>query len=123
MIKDYASDLPMASADVTVAWAMAHRDTARRLVAALDRAVAWFYDAKNGAEAVDILVEVSHADRAQVVESYDFTQEISMYAKDNGVSRTDLQHLIDAMKSIGDLEGASITPEALVIAELTPLTP
>jgi len=123
MIKDYASDLPMAAADVTVAWGTAHRDTAKRLVAALDQSAAWFYDDKNREEAIKILLDVSHAERAQIVQSYDFTREIAMFARDNRISRTDLQHLIDSMKAIGDLQGATITPEELVVTDLTPLTP
>jgi hypothetical protein len=31
--------------------------------------------------------------------------------------------LIDAMKSIGDLQGVTVTPDQLVIADLTPLAP
>jgi NitT/TauT family transport system substrate-binding protein len=123
MIKDYAADLPMASADSTVAWANAHRDLAKGLIAALDKSIAWFDDDKNKDEAIDILLKVSHADRDQVAESYDFTRKIGMYDTNNAISRTDLQHLIDAMKSIGDLQGVSVTPDQLVIADLTPLAP
>jgi NitT/TauT family transport system substrate-binding protein len=122
MIKDYAADLPMAAADVTTAWGGAHQATAKAMVAALDKSVAWFYDPKNREEAIDILVNISHADRGQVEKTYDFTNEIAMYSKDDTVSRTDLQHLIDAMHSVGDLQGASVTPDQLVIKGLTPLT-
>ena len=44
-----------------------------------------------------------------------------MYVKDDAISRTDLQHLIDAMKSIGDLQGVTVTPDELVMGDLTPL--
>ena len=122
MIKDFAADLPMASADVGVAWAAAHREITRGFVTAIDRSIAWFYNERNREEAIDILVDVSHADRGQVAQTYDFTQKIGMYERDEGVSRTDLQHLIDGMKSVGDLEGVTVTPEQLVITEFTPLT-
>ena len=122
-IKDYAADLPMASADSTVAWANAHRDLAKGLIAALDQSIAWFDDDKNKDEAIDILLKLSHADRDQVAQSYDFTRKIGMYDTNNAISRTDLQHLIDAMKSIGDLQGVTVTPDQLVIADLTPLAP
>jgi ABC-type nitrate/sulfonate/bicarbonate transport system substrate-binding protein len=123
MIMDYAKDLPMGSTDVSIAWAKAHPDAARHLVAVLDRSIAWFYEDKNRDEAIDILVKVSHANRAEIAESYDFIRRIGMYEKSHGVSRTQLQHLIDAMKSIGDLKDATVTPEQLVIAGLTELTP
>ncbi|HEY3919566.1 MAG TPA: ABC transporter substrate-binding protein [Stellaceae bacterium] len=122
MIKDYAADLPMASADVMVGWAKAHEGEAKAVVAAVDKSVAWFYDDKNRDEAIQILVDASHADRAQVAQTYDFTRQIAMYSKDNAISRSDLQHLIDAMKSIGDLQGVTVTPDQLVIKGLTPMT-
>ncbi|MGH7087287.1 MAG: ABC transporter substrate-binding protein [Stellaceae bacterium] len=123
LIKDYAKDIPMGSADVSIAWADAHRDAAKELVKVLDQSIAWFYDEKNRDKAIDILTKLSHADRNQVAESYDFVHKIGMYEKGEGVSRTNLQHLIDAMKSIGDLKGTPVKPEQLVIAGLTPLTP
>lgn len=122
-IKDYAGDLPFASADATDAWIEAHADTARKLIRLLDRSIAWFYDEKNRDEAVNILVAVSHADRALVAQSYDVIQKIGMYPKSSAVSRAGLQHLIDAMKSIGDLQGVAIGPSQLVDAKLTPLAP
>jgi len=123
MIKDYAGDLPMASADAMVDWAAAHRDTVKRLVHVLDQSIAWFNDDKNRAEAIDILLKVSHADRDQVAQTYDFTRNIGMYDPSDAISRADLQHLIDGMRSIGDLQGVTVTPDQLVIAGLTPLTP
>ncbi len=122
MIMDYAKDLPMGSADVSLAWAKAHPDAARHLVTALDQSIAWFYDDKNRGEAIDILVKASHSDRAEIEESYDFIRKIGMYERSSGVSRTQLQHLIDAMKSIGDLQGTPVTPDQLVIAGLTQIT-
>jgi len=62
---------------------------------------------------------VSKADPAQVTQSYDLARQIDMYAKESSVSRTDLQHLIDAMKSVGDLEGVTINADQLVISGLT----
>ena len=122
MIKEYAGDLPMASADVMVPWAKAHEDVAKRLVASLDKAAAYFYDDSKRDSSIQILVDVSRADPAQVAQSYDLARKIDMYARESSVSRTDLQHLIDAMKSIGDLEGVSITADQLVIPGLTQLT-
>ena len=62
MIMDYAKDLPMGSADVSIAWAKAHPDAAKSLVAVLDKSIAWFYDDRNRDEAIDILVKASHAE-------------------------------------------------------------
>jgi NitT/TauT family transport system substrate-binding protein len=122
MIKEYAGDLPMASADVMVPWAKAHEDIAKRLVAVIDQAAAYFYDDSKRSSSIQILIDVSKADPAQVAQSYDLARKIDMYSKESSVSRTDLQHLIDAMKSIGDLEGVAITADQLVIPGLTQLT-
>jgi NitT/TauT family transport system substrate-binding protein len=122
MIKEYAGDLPMASADVMVPWAKEHEAVAKRLVAALDQAAVYFYDDSKRDSSIQILIDVSKADPAQVAQSYDLARKIDMYAKESSVSRTDLQHLIDAMKSIGDLEGVAIDAGQLVIPGLTQLT-
>lgn len=122
-IKDYAGDLPFASADATDAWIDAHRDLAKRFVQVLDESIAWFYDEKNREQAIDILVKASHADRALVAQSYDVIHQIGMFPRSDASSRAGLQHLIDAMKSIGDLQGASVTPSQLVNPALAPLAP
>ncbi|HEY2527081.1 MAG TPA: ABC transporter substrate-binding protein [Xanthobacteraceae bacterium] len=122
-IKDYAGDLPFASADATDAWIDSHRDTAKKLIHVLDQSIAWFYDERNRDEAINILVKVSHADRTLVAQSYDVIDKIGMFPKGNAVSHAGLQHLIDAMKSIRDLQGVTITPSQLVNAELTELAP
>jgi NitT/TauT family transport system substrate-binding protein len=119
MIKEYAGDLPMASADVMVPWAKTHEDVAKRLVAVLDQAAAFFYDDSKRDTSIQILVDVSKADPAQVAQSYDLARQIDMYAKESSISRADLQHLIDAMKSVGDLEGVTINADQLVIPGLT----
>jgi NitT/TauT family transport system substrate-binding protein len=121
MIKEYAGDLPMASADVMVPWAKAHEAEARKLVGVLDQAAAFFYDDKNRDATIQILVDASKADPAQVAQTYALSRQIDMYARQSSVSRTDLQHLIDAMKSIGDLEGVNITADQLVMPQLTKL--
>jgi NitT/TauT family transport system substrate-binding protein len=122
MIMDYAKDLPMGSADVSVAWATAHPAAARALVGILDKSIAWFYDDKNRGAAIDILVKASHSNRAEIEQSYDFIRKIGMFERSSGVSRAGLQHLIDAMTAIGDLQGTPVTPDQLVIAGLTRLT-
>ena len=120
MIIDYAKDLPFSGADVRLDWAAKHRDTLKRFLAVLDQSVAWFYADGNRDEAIDILVEASHANRDQVAQSYDFQKKLGYFARTDAISRTGLEHLIQAMKDLGDIEG-KVTPEKLVIKDLTPL--
>ena len=120
MILDYAKDLPFSGADVRLDWAAKHRDTLQRFLAVIDMSVAWFYADGNRDEAIDILVEASHVGREQVAQSYDFQKKLNYFARTNEISRTGLEHLIKAMKDLGDIQG-TVTPEKLVIKDLTPL--
>ncbi len=121
MIADYAGDLPFSGASVSLPWAAKHRDTLTRFRAALDRSIAWFYQDANRDEAIDILTALVHTKRADVAQSYDFLRKIHYYATDDTLPRKGLQHLIDAMKALGDIEG-KITPDRLVIAGFTKIT-
>jgi NitT/TauT family transport system substrate-binding protein len=120
MILDYAKDLPFSGADVRLDWAAKHGDTLKRFLGVLDQSVAWFYADGNREEAIDILAEASHANRDQVAQSYDFQKKLGYFARTNEISRTGLAHLIQAMKDLGDIEG-KVTPEKLVIKDVTPL--
>src|SRR6185437_11765406 len=118
---DYAKDLPFGSADVSLAWAGKHRATMERFRAVLDKAVAWFDDDRHRDEAIDILAATMKSNRDDVAKSYDYLRKIDYFARDDTVSRSRLQNLIDAMKGLGDIKG-TITPDRLVIADLTRMT-
>jgi len=120
MIKDYTEDLPMGAADVSLAWAKAHPETVRQLVAVLDRSIAWFYDDKNRDEAIDILARLMKSDRGEVAQAYDLMRRIDGFERSNTVSRAKLEALIAAMKAMGDIEGTT-PPEKLVLAGVTKL--
>ncbi len=121
MILDYAKDLPFSGTVVRLDWAKQHPETLKRYLGVIDKAVAWFYADAHRDEAIDILVALSHASREQVAQSYDFDRKLGYFARTDAISRTGLQHLIDAMKALGDIQG-TVTPERLVIPGLTPLT-
>ena len=120
-VRDYAGDIPFAGAFTTVAWANAHRQEAKTLIHVLDQSVAWFNEHRNGS--IDILVKVSHAPRELATESYDLERKIEVMPKSDVVSRAGLAHLIAAMRSIGDLQGETVTPSQLVIPGITPAGP
>ncbi len=121
MIKDYTEDLPMGAADVSLAWAQKHRDTAKRLVAVLDRSIAWFDDDNNRDEAIDILQRLMKGDRDEVAQAYDLMRRIDGFERSNKVSRAKLRNLIAAMKAMGDIEGTT-PPERLVLQGVTELS-
>jgi ABC-type nitrate/sulfonate/bicarbonate transport system substrate-binding protein len=120
MIMDYAGDLPFSGTDVSLAYAGAHRDTLVRLLAAVDKSVAWFDDDANRTEAVDIMAREMKSPRDPVERSYDYLRKINYFAPSNEISRQRLQNLIDAMKALGDIK-SDITPDKVVVSSLAHL--
>jgi NitT/TauT family transport system substrate-binding protein len=120
LIMDYAPDLPFSGTDVSLAYAAAHRDTLVKLLAVIDKSVAWFDDPANRTEAVDILMKEMKSARAPVERSYDFLRKINYFAPTNAISRARMQNLINAMKGLGDIK-TDITPDKIVVPGLTRL--
>jgi NitT/TauT family transport system substrate-binding protein len=120
LIMDYAPDLPFSGTDVSLAYAAAHRDTLVKLLAVIDKSVAWFDDPANRTEAIDIMVKEMKSARAPVERSYDFLRKINYFAPTNAISRSRMQNLINAMKSLGDIK-SDITPDKIVVPGLTRL--
>ena len=120
LIMDYAPDLPFSGTDVSLAYAAAHRDTLVKLLAVIDKSVAWFDDPANRAEAVDIMVKEMKSARAPVERSYDFLRKISYFSPTKDISRARMQNLINAMKALGDLK-TDITPDKIVVPGLARL--
>jgi NitT/TauT family transport system substrate-binding protein len=120
MISDYAGDMPFSGTDVSLAYAGQHHETLVRLLAALDKSVAWFNDTSNRAEAVDILVQEMKSPRAPVERSYDFLRKINYFSPNNEISRSRMQNLINAMKGLGDIK-SDITADKIIASGLTHL--
>jgi NitT/TauT family transport system substrate-binding protein len=120
-VRDTAGDIPFAGAFTNVAWANAHREAAKNLIHVLDESIAWFNKHRN--ESIDLMVKVSHSPHELAAESYDLERKIEVMPKDATVSRGGLAHLIADMRSIGDLEGETVTPSQLLIPGVTPTGP
>jgi len=120
-VRDYAGDIPFAGAFTTGAWANAHPQAAKSLIRVIDQSIAWFDDHRDGS--IDIMVKVSHAPRELATATYDLERKIEVMPKNDAVSRGHLAHLIAAMRSIGDLQGETVTPDQLVIPGITPAGP
>jgi NitT/TauT family transport system substrate-binding protein len=120
LVLTYAGDMPFSGSAVSQAYARAHHDVLEKLLAALDKSVAWFNDPANRAEAVDILVKQMKSPRPPVERSYDFLRKINYFAPNSDVSRSRLQNVINAMKALGDIKG-TITPDRIVMPSLARL--
>lgn len=120
MLMDYAGDMPFSGTDVSLAYAAKHRDAVAKLLAAVDRSIAWFNDTANRAEAIDILAKEMKSPREPVERSYDYLRKISYFATNQDISRSRMQNLIDAMKALGDIK-SDITPDKVVVPGLSHL--
>jgi ABC-type nitrate/sulfonate/bicarbonate transport system substrate-binding protein len=120
MILDYAKDLPFSAMDVSLAYAGKHRDTLAKLLAIIDKSIAWFNDDSHREEAIDILATEMKSKRDPVARSYDYLRKIDYFAPSNEVSRSRLQNLIHEMKALGDIKG-DIAAERIVMPGLTRL--
>ena len=120
MIMDYAGDMPFSGTDVSLAYAGKHHDTLVKVLAILDKSVAWLNDMSHRDEAVDIMVQEMKSAREPVERSYDYLRKINYFAPNQDISRSRMQTLIDAMKALGDIK-SDITPDKVVVPGLTHL--
>ena len=120
MILDYAGDLPFSGTVVSLAYANKHRETLAKLLAVLDKSVAWFNDASHREEAIDILTQEMKSKRDPVERSYDYLRKINYFAPNADISRTRVQNLINEMKALGDVKD-DITPDRVAMPGLTRL--
>ena len=117
---DDTKDLPFAGFEVNRAWAGAHMALAKRLMAAFDKSIAWFYDDKNRGEAIAILQQASKMSNEDVAKTYDLFRKIEFFAPMPKVSRTLLENLMKAEMAIG-VRDHIVPPERLVMPELAEL--
>jgi ABC-type nitrate/sulfonate/bicarbonate transport system substrate-binding protein len=118
---EYAKDLPFSGGAVNRAWATANKSTLDKFIAAYNRSVLWFQDAKNRNEAVSIMMKVGRQKRDDVEKSYDFLQKGHFYELTGKLSRKTLGTLVTALQKLGDLPpGFSV--ERLVMPGVSELT-
>jgi ABC-type nitrate/sulfonate/bicarbonate transport system substrate-binding protein len=100
---DYAPELPFSGTVVNKPWAEKHQDLLKRILEAHRKSVAWFYDPKNRAEAVALMVEVSKIKKEDVEKSYDFMVKGKFFEPTGELSRKKLNALVAAMQDLNDL--------------------
>jgi NitT/TauT family transport system substrate-binding protein len=103
---DYIKDLPFTGIAVNVPWANAHKEILAKVMRAQNRSIAWFEDAGNREEAVQILQSESHLSKDDTEKAYDFFRNGHFFEPTGKVSRAKLAALAKAMESLGDLPGA-----------------
>ncbi|HUK60902.1 MAG TPA: ABC transporter substrate-binding protein [Stellaceae bacterium] len=120
LVYPYTKDLPFAGFEVNRAWASAHLELAKRMLAAFDESVAWFYDDKNRDEAISILASAAKMKRDDVAKTYDLFRKITFFAPFPTISRALLDNLMKAEMAIGDRDHI-VPADRLIMPELAKL--
>jgi ABC-type nitrate/sulfonate/bicarbonate transport system substrate-binding protein len=100
---DFTPELPFSCTAVNLDWAKAHPDLVKRVLVAHAKAIAWFEDDRNRAEAVAMLVKLSGLKPDEVEKAYDFFRKGHYFEPTGKVSRKRLDALVDALVSLGDI--------------------
>ena len=117
---DFAPELPFSGTVVNLNWAKAHQDLMKRVLAAHAKAVAWFEDDRNRAEAVKMMVEASKLKPDEVEKSYDFFRKGKFFEPTGRISRKRMDALVDALVSLGDIPKMPL--ERLILPGVTQTT-
>ena len=117
----YAPELPFSGTSVGRAWAAANAGVLRRVLAAQSKAIEYFYDDRNRAEAVRILVAVSGLKPDEVEKSYDFFRKNDFFDRTGKIARPKMNALLDALVSLGDLSARG-NPERFLLPGVAQLS-
>jgi NitT/TauT family transport system substrate-binding protein len=101
---EYAPELAFSGTVVNKAWADRNQDLLRRVLAVQSRSTEYFYDDRNRAELVRILVAASGQKTEDVEKSYDFFHKNNFFDRSGRISRSKMNALLDALLSLGDVQ-------------------
>jgi ABC-type nitrate/sulfonate/bicarbonate transport system substrate-binding protein len=101
---EYAPELAFSGTVVNKAWADRNQDLLRRVLAVQSRSTEYFYDGRNRAELVRILVAASGQKTEDVEKSYDFFHKNNFFDRSGRISRSKMNALLDALLSLGDVQ-------------------
>src|SRR6266403_4956031 len=118
---DYAKELPFTGTVVGRAWASSRKAILDKALLVNSKSMAWFSDPANRAEAIRIMVEASKLKEEDVAKSYDFLHKNEFFETTGKVSKTKMGALLNALKSLGDIEGPT-NIERFVLPGMTQLT-
>lgn len=118
----YAPELAFSGTMANKAWAAKNPDVLRRTLAAQSKATEWFYDEKNRAEAIAMLMKASGQKQDDVEKAYDFFRKNNFFDRTGKVSRVKLGAIVDALVGLGDLPAGGnlerfLVPGAAVLGD------
>lgn len=117
---DYAKDIPFSAIAVNRAWAAQNKDDLDKFLSVYTKAVAWFGDLKNRAEAIQILRNKINMSQEDLNRSYDFLHKIGFFETKGEVSKKSFVALIETLK--GDLGDKVIDIDRLFLTGVTRVT-
>jgi ABC-type nitrate/sulfonate/bicarbonate transport system substrate-binding protein len=118
---DHVKDMPFAGMAVNRTWAAANPGVAKRFVDVFVESIAWFEDARNRDEAVNMMIDISKLKKEDVEKAYDFLREKKLFEPTGQVSRVKLQSVIGALRELGDVQG-QLAIDRLILPGLTALS-
>jgi NitT/TauT family transport system substrate-binding protein len=96
-------DMPFAGISVNTNWAANNKATVQKVIEVYNNSMAWLYDPANRDEAVQILMKVSKIKQSDVELAYDFLIKGKYLEATGRVSKSKLNTLVDALKTLGDI--------------------
>ena len=96
-------DMPFAGIAVNTKWAEANKPMVAKLVGVYNESIAWLYDTRNRAEAVQILNRVSKLKIEDCERAYDYLMGGKFFEPTGKVSKTLVGKLLEALKTLGDV--------------------
>ena len=117
---DYTPELPFTGAVVNRSWALAHRATLDRLLAAHQASMTWFLDQQHRDDAIAMMVEASRQKRDDVAKAYDFLQKYKFFDPSGKVSKMRMNAMLGALRELGDVS-PGLTIERMLLPGVTQL--
>jgi NitT/TauT family transport system substrate-binding protein len=104
-LSDYVKDMPFTGYAVDHAWAANNKPAVIAFLKGVHKAVNWFYDTNNRAEAVAILVKESGQSHDNIEKTYDYYRSLRIFPEDGTIDAKKLTSLVQALAQMSTLTG------------------
>jgi ABC-type nitrate/sulfonate/bicarbonate transport system substrate-binding protein len=118
LVNDVVKDIPFGVTAANKPWVLAHKQLTRNFIAAYGEGVAWFYDPKNRAEAIQIALRNTKMKEEDVAKTYDFFAHLGFFNRSDAVSRKHIENIMDVLIGFHDMD-KRIPVDRLVASEVT----
>jgi NitT/TauT family transport system substrate-binding protein len=116
-LSDYVKDMPFTGYAVDHAWAVKNKPAIIGFLKGWRKAVGWFYDTRNRAEAIAILVKESGQTRENIEKTYDYYRSLHIFPEDGTIDAKKLNTLVQALAQMNTLAGPA-DPRRFVSPEM-----